>query len=234
MDSSCNDSAQRSKLPAGQRELAEFPRFGVIAFAKRPIKATEIRLEILGAVDRPIVLTTNELASVPRVTMRRDFHCAAGWSYRALEWSGYRLVDVWARFVTPRMQSVGNNAFVVLRGEDGFRTSLLLEDLLAPEVLIADLLNGQPLSLEHGSPLRIVAPAHYGYKSVKHLVRMELRSGDDPYRPLLPRFMEHPRARVAFEERGQLLPGWLLRYLFRPMIQPMIRKMKRVTSRART
>jgi hypothetical protein len=34
---------------------------------------------------------------------------------------------------------------------------------------------------------------------------------------------------VALEERGQILPGWLLRYAFRPLIQPIIEKLKRIT-----
>ena len=40
------------------------------------------------------------------------------------------------------------------------------------------------------------------------------------YRPVGLRFMAHPRARVAAEERGQWFPGWLLRYLYRPLINP--------------
>jgi DMSO/TMAO reductase YedYZ molybdopterin-dependent catalytic subunit len=78
--------------------------------------------------------------------------------------------------------------------------------------------------------VRLIAPAHYGYKSAKHLARIELRRDDRGYRPLLPRLLDHPRARVAFEERGQILPGWLLRYAFRPLIQPIIRKLQRITA----
>ncbi len=54
-------------------------------------------------------------------------------------------------------------------GADGFSASLLLDDPLAQDVLLADGLDGQPLPLEHGAPLRLVAPAHYGFKSVRHL-----------------------------------------------------------------
>jgi DMSO/TMAO reductase YedYZ molybdopterin-dependent catalytic subunit len=95
---------------------------------------------------------------------------------------------------------------------------MLLEDLLAPDVLLADILDGQPLTIEHGAPLRLVAPAHYGYKSVKYLSRIELRSEDIGYRVSGFRFMDHLRARVALEERGRGAPGWLLRYLYRPLV----------------
>jgi DMSO/TMAO reductase YedYZ molybdopterin-dependent catalytic subunit len=206
--------------------MARFPRFGVVAFAKRPLKSKDIRLEISGALEQPVVLTATELATLPRVTLTADFHCAAGWSHRAAEWSGFRFRDVWDTFVAPNAPPNGERRLVVLRCQDGYRTALPLADLLAPEVLIADRLNGQPLTVEHGAPIRLVAPAHYGYKSAKHLDRMEVRANDRGYRPLLSRLLDHPRARVVLEERGQFLPGWLSRYLFRPLIEPIIRKIE--------
>jgi DMSO/TMAO reductase YedYZ molybdopterin-dependent catalytic subunit len=109
---------------------------------------------------------------------------------------------------------------VVLRGQDGYRAALPLEDLLADDVLLADALDGSPLAVEHGAPLRLVAPAHYGYKSVKHLSRIEFWRDDRRYRPAGFRFMDHPRARVLQEERGRRVPGWLRRYLYRPLVRP--------------
>lgn len=122
-------------------------------------------------------------------------------------------------------------AFVVLRGQDGARSSLPLEDLLAPDVLLADRLNGEPLSIAHGAPLRLVAPAHYGYKSVKHLHRIEFRRSGASYRPVGFRFMDHPRARVAVEERGRWIPGWILRHLYRPLIRPTALRFERALER---
>ena len=208
--------------------MAEFPRFGGAAFARRPLKNRNIRLEISGPFEQPIVLTAAEFGTLTRATQTADFHCAAGWSHRAPKWSGFRFRDVWEKLILPKMRSGSETTFVVLRGQDGYRTSLPLSDLLAPDVLIADQLNDQPLTVEHGAPIRLVAPAHYGYKSAKHLDRIELRADDAGYRPLMPRLLDHPRARVALEERGQFLPGWVLRYAFRPFIKPLIRKLKNV------
>lgn len=216
------------RLPPGQRALPEFPRFGVVSFARRPLKNRNIQLEISGPFEQPIVLTATELATLSRVTHATDFHCAAGWSYQAPKWSGFRFRDVWEKLILPKMKRGSDMQFVVLRCQDGYRTSLPLSDLLAPDVLIVDRLNDQPLTVEHGAPIRLIAPAHYGYKSAKHLDRIELCANDEGYRPLLPRLLDHPRARVALEERGQFLPGWLSRYAFRPFIKPIIRKLQRV------
>ncbi|HEY5810967.1 MAG TPA: molybdopterin-dependent oxidoreductase [Povalibacter sp.] len=227
-----DSDVQRSPLPPGQRALQEFPRFGIAEFAKRPLKSRDIRLEITGALDHAVVLTATDLATLPRATITTDFHCAAGWSHMNVTWTGVRFRDMWARFVEPIRQGGGDTGLIILRCQDGYRTSLPLADLLAPDVLVADGLNDKPLTVEHGAPVRLVAPAHYGYKSTKHLVGIELRIDDRDHRPLLPRFLDHPRARVALEERGQFLPGWLLRWIFRPFIQPLIRKVKAAAEQA--
>ncbi|WP_184331491.1 molybdopterin-dependent oxidoreductase [Povalibacter uvarum] len=223
-----HDASTNRPLPPGQRAIDEFPRFGGAVFAMRPIKQ-EIRLSIAGAIDQGIVLTAAELATLPRVSLTSDFHCAAGWSHRDLKWTGFLFKDVWEKWVVPRLTNSAKIGLVVLRCQDGYRTALPLSDLLATEVLIADRLNDQPLSIEHGAPIRLIAPAHYGYKSAKHLAGFELRVDDRGYVPLMPRLLDHPRARVALEERGRFLPGWLLRWIFRPFIQPIIRKLKDVT-----
>ncbi len=213
-------------LPPGQRLMKEFPRFGVVEFARRPLQTREVRLEFFGALAHSIVLGAADLATLPRHRLRSDFHCAAGWSHGNLDWQGVRFKDVWDAFIARHARLPIGRSLIVLRCQDGFRTSLPLADLLAAEVLLADRLNDAPLPLPHGAPLRLVAPAHYGYKSAKHLMRIGVRDDDGSYRPLLPRFMEHPRARVDLEERGRFLPGWMLRYLFRPFVQPLIRKVR--------
>lgn len=95
------------------------------------------------------------------------------------------------------------------------------------DVMIADKLNGEALTIAHGAPLRLVAPAHFAYKSPKHLNRIEFLTSDKGYRPAKFRFMEHPRARVAQEERGIGVPGWALRYAYKPLIKPTIRRFEK-------
>jgi DMSO/TMAO reductase YedYZ molybdopterin-dependent catalytic subunit len=75
--------------------------------------------------------------------------------------------------VAGRSRPTDDVRLVVFHGDDGYRCSLPLEDLLAADVLLADTLDGAPLGIEHGAPVRLVAPAHYGYKNVKHLRRIE-------------------------------------------------------------
>lgn len=208
-----------ASLPPGQRESAEFYRFGLTQFARRfPSETSARALEVTGCVSNELRLA-DALEGLPRVAQTSDFHCVTTWTCRALHWEGVRFGDFYSMLVVPRAVPNTGATLVALRGQDGARTAMLLEDLLAPNVLLADRLNGQPLSVDHGAPLRLIAPDHYGYKSVKHLSRIEFMLPASGYRVSGLRLMDHPRARVALEERGRVLPGWLLRYLYRPLIR---------------
>jgi DMSO/TMAO reductase YedYZ molybdopterin-dependent catalytic subunit len=214
-------------LPRGQRERQDFPRFGIDKFATRFPKDPAIAtLQMSGEVVHPLALE-NPLAGLPRVEQVSDFHCVTTWSRRGLRWGGVRFSVFYERVLLPRVQPNPNATVFILGAQDGARTTLLLEDLLAADVLLADTLDGQPLTIEHGAPLRLVAPSQYGYKSMKHLSRLSLHADDSMFRPSAFRFMDHPRARVAFEERGRVFPGWLLRRLYRPLIAPTVRKFAR-------
>ncbi len=220
-------------LPPGQYEIETFPRFGLTQFASRfPTETTQIQVHVTGDV-RHSVTVGGELERVARVEQSSDFHCVTTWTCRSLQWSGFRFSDFYHQIVMPLADVSPDAVFVVLRGQDGYRSGLLLADLLAPDVLLADRLNGQPLSIAHGAPLRLVAPAHYGYKSVKHINRIEFWRSSASYRPVGPRFIDHPRARVANEERGQWVPGWLLRYLYRPLVRSTVLRFERALNTSR-
>ena len=217
---------ESAPLPPGQRESADFPRFGITRFAKRfPRQIDTFEIQIAGAVATPIIIDTST-CELPRVDQESDFHCVTTWSHRGVRWSGFRFRDIYESIIAPDAKPKTDATFVILRGQDGARTSLPLDDLLADDVLVADMLNGHPLTVDHGAPIRIVAPRHYGYKSVKHLSRIEFWQDDSHFLPSAFRFMDHPRARVAHEERGIGYPGWLLRYLYRPLIRPTVKRFR--------
>jgi DMSO/TMAO reductase YedYZ molybdopterin-dependent catalytic subunit len=209
-------------LPPGQFESDDFPRFGMTPFAGRfPREVRKVELRVEGKVQQAIAVS-EELRQLPRVNQTSDFHCVTTWSRRSLRWSGFRFADFFERIVVPRAGPDRSATFVVFRCQDGYRACLPLEDLLAFDVLLADMLDGEALAIEHGAPLRLVAPAHYGYKNAKHVDRIEFWPDAKHYRPPGFRFMEHPRARVALEERGRGIPGRVLRYLYRPLIRPTV------------
>lgn len=219
-----SNSNDEQALPPGQRVSATFPRFGLTPYAARfPKDPDTIALRVFGLVETETVIGP-ALSGLPRVERVADFHCVTTWTCRSLQWSGFLFRDCFESLISAEAKPDRNATEVLLRGQDGYRSSLPLADLLADDVLLADRLDGEPLTVEHGAPLRLIAPAHYGYKSVKHLSGLEFMLPGATYRPAAYRWLDHPRARVAREERGQWAPSWLLRYLFRPLIPSTARR----------
>jgi DMSO/TMAO reductase YedYZ molybdopterin-dependent catalytic subunit len=222
-------SSEPGGLPPGQREHGSFPRFGLTPYAPRfPREPKHIRLALVGELRAPVELDDGDWARLPRHEQQSDFHCVTTWSRRGLRWGGVRFADVATLIDADPAATI-----VSFQGQDGYHAALPLADLLAANVLLADRLDGAPLPLEHGAPLRLVAPAHYGYKSVKHVKRIDWLHRAPGYRPAMFSWMIHPRGRVAFEERGRGLPGWLLRWLYRPMIGATAARFARELARYR-
>ena len=228
MTQATNKTAITTKLPPGQKARGDFPRFGLSPYAKRYQKDFgELDLTIAGKCLSSIFnLSSNNLEQLSRVEFSSDFHCVTTWSKQNLKWSGFYFREFYQEFILPQTNNPESIHWVIFKSKDGYRSRMLLEDLLEDNVILADQLNDKPLCSIHGAPLRLVAPAHYGYKNPKYLKTIEFHSADYQFKPPLMAFMEHPRARVAFEERGQVFPGWLLRYVYRPMINSTVKLFK--------
>jgi DMSO/TMAO reductase YedYZ molybdopterin-dependent catalytic subunit len=217
-----------SGLPPGQRRRPDFPRFGMPRLAPPTVPADPV-LTVTGAVEHDLRLPLGELDRVvPRIERVADLHCVATWTASDLQWSGVSFRLFWEQVVVPRCAPTDAVA-VVAHGADGVRAVLDLRDALADDVMLADRLAGEPLDDLHGAPLRLVSPGQYGYKNIKHLSRIEVCRTIPA-----PGFhgMEHPRARVALEERHPRVAGPLLRLPYRALI-PLIAWSSRRSARSR-
>ena len=214
-------------LPPGQKESAIFPRFGLPQYAKRfPKELDIIKISVGGDIEE--FELSNELKSLTRLKQVSDFHCVTTWSKLNLNWSGYRFSEFYRKLIVPKITS--EISFVVLKAQDGYKTSLPLEDLLQDNVLLADMLDNQPLSMEHGAPIRIIAPDHYGYKNLKHINRIGFYAEKQIVKQGYLSFMDHPRARVAHEERAKMGPGIFFRWLYKFGIKGTIRDFEKATA----
>jgi DMSO/TMAO reductase YedYZ molybdopterin-dependent catalytic subunit len=128
--------------------------------------ATEPGLRIEGLVSEPRLLKPADLATLPRASFTENFSCDEQWSTTNQTWSGPRLLDVLnlaGLLPTAKYVRVGAGAYVV---------PVLLQE--ATQALLADMLNDQPISLEHGAPWRLALPGARCFTSVKWVDRLEL------------------------------------------------------------
>lgn len=131
---------------------------------------TQPTLRIVGLVAQPQTLSAADLlaarASFSRASFTQDFLCDGKWTVPDQQWSGYRLLDVLALakpLPTAKYIRVGSGDYIV---------PITLED--AANALLADTLNGQPLTVEHGAPWRLALFGGRCFTSVKWVERLEL------------------------------------------------------------
>jgi DMSO/TMAO reductase YedYZ molybdopterin-dependent catalytic subunit len=161
-----------------------------------PLPQAPDRFAVGGAVSRPISIAVDEIRAMPRRTLTVTLECAGNgrrfldpkvpgeqWGLGAVgtaEWTGTPLRTVLEQ-AAPEPKAIE----VLFRGADegvpkdlgkqiAYERSLPLADALSDDVLVAYLMNGEPIPPEHGGPLRLVVPGWYGMASVKWLSRIVL------------------------------------------------------------
>ncbi|MDE2291491.1 MAG: sulfite oxidase-like oxidoreductase, partial [Elusimicrobia bacterium] len=161
------------RLPPGQTLTDKFP---VLDLGVRPaFDPAAWRFRVWGAVERPLEWTWERFRALPRARLTADFHCVTRWSRYDLAWEGVPVSAV-LELVRPRPEA----AFLVQHCAEGYTTNVPLADARGEDCLLADTLEGAPLPLEHGGPLRMLIPRLYAWKSGKFLVGLELSAVDKP------------------------------------------------------
>ncbi len=105
-------------------------------------------------------LSLAELQTLPAVEMTTELMCVEGWS-EIVSWKGTRLSNI-APDKAPEYVSLKTP-------DESYFVGLDLESALHPQTLLAWEMNGQPLTPEHGAPLRLVIPVKYGIKNIKRI-----------------------------------------------------------------
>jgi DMSO/TMAO reductase YedYZ molybdopterin-dependent catalytic subunit len=166
-------TTDRPRVPPGQSETTKWP---VLHYGGVPsVDLARWRLHVTGLVEAPLMLSFDELQSLPAQDTRCDIHCVTRWSRLDNTFTG---VPVQA--ILRRVRPTSEATHVLVRAEQGFTTNLSLADLDRPENLLAWAHDGQPLAPEHGWPLRLLVPHLYFWKSAKWVTGLEFRRSDTP------------------------------------------------------
>jgi DMSO/TMAO reductase YedYZ molybdopterin-dependent catalytic subunit len=163
----------RERLPPGQHAVSNFPVLDLGIHP--PFDPAAWRLTVEGAVERPLSLSWDEFRALPRAEQVSDFHCVTTWSRYDLRWGGVKFRTLLER-VRPRPSA----AFLIQSCADGYTTNLPLAELQGDDVLLACELDGRPVPIEHGGPLRLLVPHLYAWKSAKFLTGLRFQERDTP------------------------------------------------------
>jgi DMSO/TMAO reductase YedYZ molybdopterin-dependent catalytic subunit len=174
-------SARPEPAPGTRPELTpddDFYTVDINAVAPR-VDGDSWRLRLEGLVDNPLVLTLDEIRSRPSFSQVITLSCISnpigGDLIGTAVWTGIRMKDLLAEAgLQPDAQELA------IESADGFYESVPMSELMDDRTLLVYEMNGKPLTVTHGFPLRIYIPNHYGMKQPKWIERMEVIDYNGP------------------------------------------------------
>ena len=162
----------KPRIPPGQHAVKALADMGGVPGVGR---VPEWRLEITGAVNKPLTLTFTDVMKLPQVQQTCDVHCVTGWTLLDSRWQGVDLQTIMDRVVVKK-----DARFIVFEAPADYSSSIPIKDVQKGDVILAHGFAGNPLPREHGAPLRSLVPDRYFYKSVKWVQRIKFTIQDEP------------------------------------------------------
>ncbi|MFQ5380328.1 MAG: sulfite oxidase-like oxidoreductase [Dehalococcoidia bacterium] len=161
------------RLPPGQHLTSGWP---VLHYGSIPrLELDSWRFHIWGLVEEEMAFSWEEFNALGHTQTVNDIHCVTTWSKYDNHWEGVPFRALLTRaHVNPRAR------FAMLHSYGGYTTNVPLADLDREDVLLATHHDGEPLTLEHGWPLRMVIPHLYFWKSAKWIGGIQFLEEDLP------------------------------------------------------
>lgn len=162
---------EKRRVPPGQYVTEKWPVLHYGSVPKVDVAKWDFR--VWGEVESPIRFIWDEFKLMPRKKVHTDVHCVTRWSRLDMDFEGVPI-----QHILELAQLKPTAHFVLTHAEQGYTANLPLEVLDDEDVLLADIADGQPLTPEHGYPLRLVVPKRYFWKSAKWIRGLEFLPQD--------------------------------------------------------
>jgi DMSO/TMAO reductase YedYZ molybdopterin-dependent catalytic subunit len=130
---------------------------------------------VWGEVDEPLTLMWKEFSALPTVEVTQDIHCVTRWSRFDATFGGV----AWST-IEERIGQRPSARYAIAHAEQGFTSNVPVDFLEREGAVLVTHADGEPLTPEHGWPLRLVIPGKYFWKSAKWLRGIELSASDKP------------------------------------------------------
>jgi DMSO/TMAO reductase YedYZ molybdopterin-dependent catalytic subunit len=162
-----------ARLPPGQYLTEKWP---VLHAGDVPdVDIATWTLTVTGEVEEPLTLGFEELRALPATEVTTDIHCVTRWSRFGARFRGVHWREL-AALCHPKPSA----RFAIAHAEQGFTANVPLAALEDENALIVYEADGEPLTPEHGYPVRLFIPTKYFWKSAKWLRGIELSAVDKP------------------------------------------------------
>jgi len=161
------------RMPPGQYIPRGWPALHYGPVPRFKPESWEFR--VFGAMHAEKRWSWEEFCALPTIDVAADFHCVTKFTVLDNEWHGVSTATLLS--LAPPDPAASH---VLVWAEYGYSANLPLEDFASSEALFATHRNGQPLTPEHGFPLRLVVPHLYAWKGPKWARGVEYLTEDRP------------------------------------------------------
>ncbi|MDH5505948.1 MAG: molybdopterin-dependent oxidoreductase [Anaerolineae bacterium] len=153
---------KEGRLPPGQSLTQKFPvlHYGPVP----PFNPSTWDLRVWGEVESEVRWTWDEFNQLPRTKMNYDIHCVTRWSKFDTDWEGVSLGVLVEKGLIKLKPSA---KFLLQHAEYGFTVNVPIDVALADNFLLATHFDGEPLSPDHGFPLRAIVGHIPGREDLK-------------------------------------------------------------------
>ena len=113
-----------------------------------------------------LFITLNDIKALPKTELIYNFKCIEGWS-QITDWGGVRFSDFVSKYnmiEQTKMKFAG-----LITPDKEYYVGIDMASMMHPQTLLCYELNGKPLPLNQGFPLRLIIPVKYGIKSLKRI-----------------------------------------------------------------
>jgi len=124
------------------------------------------KLQVIRRPGDTLFISLNEIKALPKTDLVFDFKCIEGWS-QVTHWAGVKFSDFAAKFnlnLQTQMKYVG---FVT--PDKRYYVGIDMPSIMHPQTLLCYEMNGKPLPMNQGYPLRLIIPVKYGIKHLKRI-----------------------------------------------------------------
>jgi len=135
------------------------------------------KLQVQKHTGEIIEITIDQIRALPKTEIVFDFKCVEGWD-QIQYWGGLKMIDFIEHFGLAEETKL---AYVGMATPDKqYYVGLDMESAVHPQTILAYEMNGKPLPVNHGAPLRLIIPVKYGIKNLKRIGSISFSNNRPP------------------------------------------------------
>ena len=138
---------------------------------------TTWKLQVIKNPGDTLMLTMDEIKSLPKTDLVFDFKCIEGWS-QVTHWAGVTFADFAAKYGLT--QQTQKKYAALITPDKGYYVGIDMPSMMHPQTLLCYEMNDKPLPMNQGYPLRLIIPVKYGIKHLKRIASISFSNERPP------------------------------------------------------